>query len=117
MLPSIAEIERALARTRLVITGLEDIGPHYVPTLRQWRERFTTALPEVRALGFDDRFIRMWEFYLALSEAGFATRNTGDLQLVLTKPHGRAAPFATASAAAPAQSEASESSSPPVDAT
>jgi len=43
-------------------------------------------LPEVRQLGFDDRFIRMWEFYLASCEAGFSVRNIGDLQMVLAKP-------------------------------
>jgi Mycolic acid cyclopropane synthetase len=54
-------------------------------TLRQWRERFLSRLPEVRALGFDTRFIRMWEYYLAVCEAGFLTRNTGDLQIGFSK--------------------------------
>ena len=44
----------------------------YVPTLRQWRHRFNDRLPEVRALGFDETFVRMWNFYLAYTEAGFA---------------------------------------------
>ena len=92
LLPSIAELERALRDTRLVITGVEDIGPHYAITLRCWREAFMAQLPAVRALGFDDRFIRMWEYYLATSEAGFLTRNTGDLQVVFEKPAGRARP-------------------------
>ena len=85
MLPSIAEIERALHGTDLVIDGLEDIGAHYARTLRLWRERFLSRLPEVRALGFDTRFVRMWEYYLAVCEAGFATRNTGDLQIGFSK--------------------------------
>jgi cyclopropane-fatty-acyl-phospholipid synthase len=92
MLPSLAEIERSLADTRFVIDAVDDIGPHYAITLRRWREAFLGRLPEVRALGFDDRFIRMWEYYLAASEAGFLTRNTGDLQIALSKPAGRAAP-------------------------
>ena len=86
MLPSLAEIERSLAGTRLLISGVEDIGMQYAPTLRAWRTRFLARADEVRALGFDDRFIRMWEYYLAVSEAGFITRNTGDLQIVLDKP-------------------------------
>ncbi len=45
-------------------------------------------LPEVRALGFDERFIRMWDYYLALSEAGFATGLVQDQQLVLEKARG-----------------------------
>ena len=54
-------------------------------TLRAWRTRFIGRLDDVRALGFDERFIRMWEYYLALSEAGFATGVTQDLQLVIEK--------------------------------
>jgi cyclopropane-fatty-acyl-phospholipid synthase len=92
MLPSIAAIERALERTALVIGGLEDIGAHYAITLRRWRERFMSELTAVRALGFDERFIRMWEYYLATSEASFLSRNTGDLQIVFEKPAGRATP-------------------------
>jgi cyclopropane-fatty-acyl-phospholipid synthase len=83
MLPSLAAIERALYSTRLAITGVEDIGQHYAVTLRHWRHRFLANVEEVRRLGFDDRFVRMWEYYLAASEAGFRTRNTFDLQIVL----------------------------------
>ena len=86
MLPSLAEIERSLAETSLLITEVQDIGPHYATTLRRWRTAFMDNLPAVRALGFDERFIRMWEYYLAVSEAGFLTRNTGDLQIVFEKP-------------------------------
>ena len=85
MLPSLAEVERALARTRLLITGVEDIGPHYALTLRRWRERFLAVADELRTMGFDDRFMRTWEYYLAASEAGFVTRNTCDLQIVFEK--------------------------------
>ena len=99
MLPSISEIERALHHTDLVIDGLEDIGAHYALTLHQWRERFVSRSSEVRALGFDTRFIRMWEYYLAVCEAGFLTRNTGDLQLGFVKLPSRAElPSAVASA-------------------
>jgi cyclopropane-fatty-acyl-phospholipid synthase len=88
VLPSLAAIERATSRTDLVITGVTDIGPHYVGTLRAWRSRFMEQLAAVRAMGFDDRFIRTWEYYLALSEAGFSTAMTQDLQVVLQKRRG-----------------------------
>ncbi len=86
--PSLAVIERSTHDTRLLITGVEDIAASYVLTLRAWRTRFMSRLDEVRALGFDERFIRMWEYYLALSEAGFATGISQDLQIVLEKRRG-----------------------------
>ena len=86
--PSLAVIERSTRDTNLLITGVEDIAPHYVRTLRAWRTRFLGQLDAVRAMGFDDRFVRMWEYYLALSEAAFATGATQDLQLVFEKRRG-----------------------------
>ena len=86
--PSLAVIERATRDTSLLITGVRDIASSYVLTLREWRTRFLAQGEAVRALGFDDRFIRMWEYYLALSEAGFATGVSQDLQLVLEKRRG-----------------------------
>jgi cyclopropane-fatty-acyl-phospholipid synthase len=88
LLPSVAEIERSLHRTRLLLTSTQDIAEHYVRTLATWRANFMARLPEVRALGFDERFIRMWEYYLSLSEAGFATGLCQDQQLVLHKKRG-----------------------------
>ena len=72
--------------------GLDEIGPHYVTTLERWRERFLEQLAEVRALGFDERFCRTWEFYLAYCEAAFASRAIRDVQLVLARPFERDAP-------------------------
>ncbi len=86
--PSLAVIERATRDTSLLIAGVRDIASSYVLTLREWRTRFLAQSEAVRALGFDDRFIRMWEYYLALSEAGFATGVSQDLQLVLEKRRG-----------------------------
>ena len=86
--PSLAVIEASLHRTRLLVRETRDIAPSYARTLREWRLRFLVNLDGVRALGFDDRFIRMWEYYLALSEAGFATGVTQDLQIVLEKARG-----------------------------
>jgi cyclopropane-fatty-acyl-phospholipid synthase len=86
--PSLAVIEQSVHDTNLLITGVRDIASSYVRTLSAWRTRFMTQTEAVRAMGFDDRFIRMWEYYLALSEAGFATGVSQDLQLVLEKRRG-----------------------------
>ena len=86
-LASVGEIMKSLARrTGLSLYHAENIGSHYARTLRAWRERFHASLSDVRALGFDDRFIRMWDLYLAYSEAAFLERHAGDFQLLLTKP-------------------------------
>ena len=86
--PSLAVIERATRDTRLLVRGVTDIGPHYAQTLRAWRTRFMDQLEAVRRMGYDDRFVRMWEYYLALSEAGFATGISQDLQVVFEKRRG-----------------------------
>jgi cyclopropane-fatty-acyl-phospholipid synthase len=86
--PSLAVIERSTHDTRLLIGSVTDIAEHYVLTLQAWRTRFLAQLDAVRAQGFDERFIRMWEYYLALSEAGFATGVSQDLQIVLEKRRG-----------------------------
>jgi cyclopropane-fatty-acyl-phospholipid synthase len=86
--PSLAVIERSTHDTRLLVTGVTDIAASYALTLRAWRERFMARLDDVRGMGFDARFIRMWEYYLALSEAGFATGISQDLQIVLEKRRG-----------------------------
>ncbi|MCC5947182.1 MAG: class I SAM-dependent methyltransferase [Nitriliruptoraceae bacterium] len=69
----------------LFVEEVDNIGMHYAETLRRWRERFLGNVEEVRALGFDERFIRMWEFYLAYCEGAFVARYINDLQLVLTR--------------------------------
>jgi len=85
-LSSVGEILNSLARsTQLTLHHAEEIGQHYARTLAIWRERFQGSLAEVRALGFDERFMRMWEYYLAICEASFLERNTGNAQLVLAK--------------------------------
>jgi cyclopropane-fatty-acyl-phospholipid synthase len=83
--PSLAAIERANRRTALMITDVDDIADSYILTLRAWRSRFLDQLPAVRQLGFDDRFVRMWEYYLALSEASFASGMSQDLQIAFAK--------------------------------
>lgn len=70
----------------MYVEHVENLGVHYAETLRRWRERFLSNVDEVHALGFDDRFVRMWEFYLAYCEGAFLARYINDLQLVLTRP-------------------------------
>ena len=87
LLASLHEITASLQRvTTLRIDALRDIGPDYARTLHLWRDRFRRRLPEVRRLGFDERFVRMWDFYLASCEAAFQVRYLNDLQLVLSRP-------------------------------
>jgi len=86
--PSLAVIERSLHGTRLLVREATDIGPSYARTLRAWRTTFMGQLDAVRAQGFDERFIRMWEYYLALCEAGFATGISQDHQITLEKGRG-----------------------------
>ena len=89
-IPSVDAISRSLTLvTDLNIFGLEDIGPHYAHTLREWRRNFFEYLPKVRALGYSDSFVRLWEFYLCYCEGGFAERQLGAVQLLLTKPDCR----------------------------
>ena len=86
-LPSIEVIARNVARrTDLQTVALEDITPSYVETLRRWRHNFTAASGELEAMGYDERFQRLWTLYLAYCEAGFAERRICDVQLLLAKP-------------------------------
>ena len=91
-LPSLEVITRSLARrTDMQAVGLQDITPHYVTTLRQWRENFLDHAGTLSAMGYDERFQRIWELYLAYSEAGFAERRICNIQLLLAKPRHRPA--------------------------
>ncbi len=87
-------IQESVTRsTDLKLYNLEDIGPHYATTLKLWRERFFEKIDEVRKLGYPDSFIRMWEFYLAYCEGGYAERQLGDVQMLFVKPDARRAPL------------------------
>ncbi len=93
-IPSIAAMSRAVARaTDLKMDHLEDITPHYARTLRAWRDRFFENVESVKALGFSDAFVRMWEYYLSYCEAGFEERYLGDVQIRFIKPMARPAPI------------------------
>jgi cyclopropane-fatty-acyl-phospholipid synthase len=107
LLASLHAITASLQRvTTLRIESLRDIGRDYARTLHLWRERFLRRRHDVRRLGFDERFIRMWDFYLASCEASFAARYINDLQLVLARP----LPFARALDVSRATSAALEQS-------
>jgi cyclopropane-fatty-acyl-phospholipid synthase len=86
MLPSVEALRESSSGTALVVRDVEEIGHHYVRTMHEWRDRFRARLPEIRALGFDDTFIRMWDYYLAASEALFITKECGDVQVIFDKP-------------------------------
>ena len=75
----------------LRVFDMEDIGPHYATTLAHWRQNFRANLPKIRALGYDETFIRMWEYYFCYCEGGFAERVLGDVQMLLVKPRNRRA--------------------------
>ena len=86
-LPSLHAMTGAMgASSQLFVEDVTNIGPHYAETLRRWRERFLANVEQVHELGFDDTFVRMWEFYLAYCEAAFLARYVNDLQVVLTRP-------------------------------
>lgn len=89
-IPCVSALTGAAARASdLRLVNLEDIGPSYALTLRHWRERFMGQLDEVRRQGYDERFIRMWEFYLCYCEGGFMERSIGDVHLLLARPGNR----------------------------
>jgi cyclopropane-fatty-acyl-phospholipid synthase len=86
-LPSNKLIADCLARvTDMREVWMCDLTAHYPPTLASWRQRFLDTWERLRARGYDERFRRLWEFYLCSSEAGFRERRIGDVQLLLAKP-------------------------------
>jgi cyclopropane-fatty-acyl-phospholipid synthase len=89
-LPSKRTIADCLARvTDMREVWAEDITAHYPPTLAAWRERFLTAWDRLRSRGYDERFRRLWTFYLSSSEAGFREGRIGDVQALFAKPRWR----------------------------
>ena len=75
--------------TDLLMVGMQEIGDDYARTLANWRERFQARVDEVRELGFDDAFIRMWNYYLCYCQGGFEERIIGTSQILLAKPDWR----------------------------
>jgi cyclopropane-fatty-acyl-phospholipid synthase len=83
-LPTLSEVFAAVERAGLIVTDVEILRLHYAETLRHWRERFIANRQRIAAL-YDERFCRMWEFYLVLCEIGFRFRFNMVFQMQLTK--------------------------------
>jgi cyclopropane-fatty-acyl-phospholipid synthase len=93
-LPSMgAMLDSAGRASDLRLVHIEDFAPHYAETLRRWRQRFEESLPEVRRLGYDERFIRLWRYYLCYCEAAFEERVIGVAQLQLDRLECRRDPL------------------------
>jgi len=90
-IPSVAVLLAAAAGTDLRLVKADEIGIHYADTLRAWRDNFLANAARVRALGFDERFMRMWEYYLCYTEGGFLESAIGDVQMAFAKPAAIAA--------------------------
>ncbi len=86
MLPSPSRFRAAAQAAGLVVRAEHAFGADYAETLRRWRQAFLERLPAVRALGYDERFVRTWDFYLAYCQAAFATRCTDVVQFELARP-------------------------------
>jgi cyclopropane-fatty-acyl-phospholipid synthase len=93
-IPSITAMCGSVRRaTDMRLFHQEDITAYYPPTLKSWRENFFDRIEDVRAMGFSEEFVRMWEFYLCYCEGGFLERWIGDVQMIFTKPKCRCAPI------------------------
>lgn len=89
-IPSVTAMLDSVTRSSdMRLVSLLDIGPHYATTLRMWRENFNREREAVRALGYPESFLRMWEFYLCYCEGGFEERVISDAQLLFAKPGNR----------------------------
>ena len=92
-LPSVQVVSDQLARhSDMQIVGLEDITLHYADTLADWRKNFRANISQVRELGFDSGFEKMWEYYLCYCEGGFRERMISTVQVLAAKPQRRALP-------------------------
>lgn len=88
LLPSVAQLNKAINKTsELTLVDLKDLGLDYARTLKLWFETFNQKINEVKALGFDDRFIRKWNYYLNYCEAAFEMRNINVMQMVYVRPN------------------------------
>lgn len=92
-IPSISALVRASSRASdLGLIHLEDVGRHYAPTLKAWRQRIAGALPDIKALGYRQDFLRLWELYLCYCEGGFLERTVSSVHLLYAKSGWRPAP-------------------------
>lgn len=90
MLPSLTALCTAMtSHSRLIVESVENIGMHYAPTLRHWRERFEGASHDLDRMGYDKALRRTWVYYFALCEAQFRMRALNDIQMVLVREGNR----------------------------
>lgn len=88
LLPSVGRINQAINSTGdLTLVDLKDMGLDYAKTLSIWKEQFDKNLPEIKKLGFDETFIRKWNYYFSYCEAAFTMRNINVMQMVYTRPN------------------------------
>jgi len=90
-IPALSEVLRAIERAGLIVTDVEILQLHYAETLKAWRERFLAHRDEVVRL-YDQRFVRMWEFYLACSEMAFRLGDMVVFQIQMAKQKGLTPP-------------------------
>ena len=89
-IPSVSALTQASAKVGdLGLIHLEDIGVHYPPTLRAWGRNIATKLPEIKALGYQPEFLRLWDFYLSYCEGGFLERSISTVHMLFCKPDWR----------------------------
>ncbi len=89
-IPCISVLLKSAARSKdLRLINLEDQGDSYALTMSHWYQRFMSQLEQVRQLGYNEEFIRMWEFYMAYCEGGFKEKSISSIQLLLAKPGNR----------------------------
>ena len=89
-IPSIEIIQKNLTKeTDMIISDLENINHHYAKTLNLWQKAFNKNHNKIIKLGFDERFIRMWNFYFSYCEGGFAERAINDFHILMSKPLNR----------------------------
>ena len=89
-IPSITAMVRSITQSSdMRLVDLTDIGPHYATTLRKWRENVADNTIRLKELGYNNEFLRMWEFYLCYCEGGFIERAIGDAHMLLAKPDNR----------------------------
>ena len=91
-MPSVSVLTAAAAKADLSLANLEDFAADYALTLREWRRRLDANAARAKALGFDERFLRLWRFYFAYCEGGFMERTISDVQMLFTMP-GRRGPI------------------------
>jgi cyclopropane-fatty-acyl-phospholipid synthase len=88
LLPSLGAMSKAIQKTGdLSLVDLKNLGPHYARTLALWRKNFNQNKTQIFKLGFDERFIRKWNYYFSYCEAAFFMRNISVVQLVYTRPN------------------------------